>query len=206
MKKEIGLIFIKDKNKNKNNNNIIQKSIFINSERSNLQTNFFGKKRAIDRKILSISKPITYCIKRTKINNAINNSICPICLQNISLDDKHYCHCGHIFHCACINHWIDSGKNECPVCRQIIDCIYHLPREPVIELNEDENENHNNNNNHHHYNNGQNLTLRTLRNKIILDLIYVFLFFYLIQIYFICPSYYYYGLFVFLIGNLLYKV
>ena len=200
MKKEIGLIFIKDKNKN--NNNIIQKSIFINSERSNRQTNFLGKKRISDRKILSISKPITYCIKRKNINNANNNSICPICLQNISLDDKHYCHCGHIFHCACINHWIDSGKNECPVCRQNINCIHHLSREPVIELDEDEdeNENHSNNNNHHHYNNGQNLTLRAGRNKIILHSIYVFLFWYLIGNYLKWPFYYYYGLFVFLRG------
>ena len=152
MKKEIKLIYYEEINKN---NNIIQKSTSsINSESNNNQKNFLGKKRknSKDKKVLSISRPITHCINRTNINHNINdNSICSICLHNISFEDRHFCHCGHIFHCTCINLWINDGKNDCPNCRQNINCINNLPVDRVIEL--DENENHNNYNNNNNINN-----------------------------------------------------
>ena len=166
MKKEIKLIFIKDKN---NNNNREQKSIFpINSERNNNQGSLLGKKRknSKDQKLLSISRPITHCIHRTKINDANNNNLnCPICLQMISFADRHSCHCGHIFHCDCINKWINSGNNICPVCRQNLDCTNHLPEEPVIALDEDENQNNYNNINNDNYHRNNNNIISSRRNN-----------------------------------------
>ena len=186
MKKEIKLIFIKDKNNN--NNNREQKSIFPNNtERNSNQGSLLGKKRKNSKaqKLLSISRPITHCIHRTKINDVNNNNLnCPICLQNISFENRHSCHCGHIFHCDCINHWINTGNNICPACRQNLDCPNHLPEDPVIELDEDENQNNHNNiyNDNYHLNrnrNNNNIN-SSIRNRINLEEIIGFIFLYIL--------------------------
>ena len=122
MIKEIKLIFVEDKNKNHNIFQNIGSS--IKSERKNSQTNLLGqkKKNSNDQKVLSKSKAKTQCINRTNIKNISN---CPICLQKVYLRDKNTGFLGHIFHCACINKWIRSGKNECPFCRLKIYCPLH---------------------------------------------------------------------------------
>ena len=109
---------------NKNHNIFQNIGSSIKSERKNSQTNLLGqkKKNSNDQKLLSISRPITHCIHRTKIKNISN---CPICLQKVYLRDKNTGFLGHIFHCACINKWIKSGKNECPFCRLKIYCPLH---------------------------------------------------------------------------------
>ena len=120
--------------------NNLSKKIPENKTNQN-QNNFLGKKRKnfgdsekSEKHQLSISKPITH-----SINNTNNNSICSICYENISFETKHYCHCGHHFHCCCINNWIKAGKNNCPICRKNIDCSQNQS----IELEEEE-ENENN--------------------------------------------------------------
>ena len=150
---EVKSSFPEDKNEN---NNDINQSIYsiiseeipenINNEKQN---NFLGRKRKNSEIFeisensnfkknpkLSISQPINFFINKRNTNN---NSICLICLENISFETKHYCHCGHNFHCTCINLWINSGKKECPICRLDINC----PENQIIEL-EEESENVNN--------------------------------------------------------------
>ena len=53
--------------------------------------------------------------------------------------NKPLLHCGHSFHCTCIDIWIKSGKKDCPIWRQDMIC----PGNQLIEL-EEENENVNN--------------------------------------------------------------
>ena len=150
MKEKINSSFNKNK---KDDNNIINpiystnnlsKKISENKTNQN-QNNFLGKKRKnfnnskkFKKHQLSISKSITH-----SINNTNNNSICSICYENISFETKHYCHCGHHFHCCCINKWIKTGKNNCPICRENIDCSQNQS----IELEEEESENNYINNN-----------------------------------------------------------
>lgn len=45
------------------------------------------------------------------------NHICVICLNDISFSDRHYLHCGHCFHCSCINTWL-GDNHSCPYCKQ----------------------------------------------------------------------------------------
>ena len=42
---------------------------------------------------------------------------CSICLEQISFNTHHYLHCGHVFHCNCINMWL-KDKSYCPYCKQ----------------------------------------------------------------------------------------
>ena len=63
-----------------------------------------------------------YFINQSKIiENNIEN-ICIICLEKISFKDKHFLHCGHCFHCYCIKKWLNMDKNNCPICKQNIEC------------------------------------------------------------------------------------
>ena len=41
------------------------------------------------------------------------NHICAICLNEISFSDRHFLHCGHCFHCSCINTWL-GDNHSCP--------------------------------------------------------------------------------------------
>lgn len=45
------------------------------------------------------------------------NHICAICLNEISFSDRHFLHCGHCFHCSCINTWL-GDNHSCPYCKQ----------------------------------------------------------------------------------------
>ena len=162
MLREVESSFYEDKKEINNNINQSICSINILSEEiseninNQKQKNFLGRKRKNSENFnskknpkLSISQPITFFINNRNTNN---NPICAICYQNISFRTQHYCHCGHNFHCTCINIWINSGKKECPICRQDINC----PENQIIEL-EEENENVNNiNNNVNNINNNVN--------------------------------------------------
>ena len=93
-----------------------------------------------NKNILSISKQLTHSISNSNIDNV---SKCIICFENISIGERHYLHCGHIFHCTCINKWFNFGKNYCPICRQNKDC---LNKNLEIEMQEIGNDNNLNNN------------------------------------------------------------
>ena len=65
------------------------------------------------------------------MNNIIEQ--CSCCLENINDHDNSVTKCGHKFHTSCLNKWIQTGKNTCPLCRgilnnntQIINCKVYL--------------------------------------------------------------------------------
>ena len=86
-----------------------------------------------------ITKSMEYFINNT---NILNNEICIICLEKISFKERHFLHCGHFFHCCCINKWISMDKNKCPTCKQDIECNKSFQDE---ESAEDDNDNNGNN-------------------------------------------------------------
>ena len=51
--------------------------------------------------------------------NLTNNS-CPICFNEISLDNKYITNCEHEYCKDCLDNWFDKGKNTCPKCRSTI--------------------------------------------------------------------------------------
>ena len=82
-----------------------------------------------------------YFIKK-KVNIKVNENICIICLEKIPFEKKHYLHCGHCFHCECINKWINMDKSKCPTCKQNIECFKSFSDDSL-----DEEEDNNNNEN-----------------------------------------------------------
>lgn len=53
-----------------------------------------------------------------EINISDNN--CPICFNEINLDNKYITDCKHEYCKDCLNNWFDKGKNTCPKCRRLI--------------------------------------------------------------------------------------
>ena len=49
-----------------------------------------------------------------------NNCECSICLNDMRNKKVKYLRCGHFFHIACINKWLNS-KHCCPICRTTIE-------------------------------------------------------------------------------------
>ena len=82
-----------------------------------------------------------YFIKKANIE--VNENICIICLEKIPFEKKHYLHCGHFFHCECINKWIGMDKSRWPTCKQNIDCCKSFSDDSLDE-EEDNNNNENN--------------------------------------------------------------
>ena len=81
----------------------------------------FKKKKEKKEQKLLISKQKDYFINNSS-SFTKNNNECIICLEKISLRDRHFLHCGHFFHCDCINKWLSMDKNKCPLCKQNIEC------------------------------------------------------------------------------------
>ena len=92
-------------------------------------------KKAIKEQKLSVSKQIDYFINNS---NNKKNEECIICLENISFEDRHFLHCGHIFHCDCINKWLNMDKNKCPTCKKNIECDKTLLEESINLENNNE--------------------------------------------------------------------
>ena len=86
-----------------------------------------------------ISRTTTVSIKSKIINNNGTGETCAICLNEVSFENKHFLHCGHIFHCSCINYWINNGSNLCPICRGNIRCVNE--DYSIIDFYENENNN-----------------------------------------------------------------
>lgn len=49
-----------------------------------------------------------------------NDCECSICLNDMKNKKVKYLRCGHFFHIACINKWLNS-KHCCPICRTTIE-------------------------------------------------------------------------------------
>ena len=45
---------------------------------------------------------------------------CPICLNNMNIDDICITNCNHQFCKSCLNKWFDKKKTTCPICIQEI--------------------------------------------------------------------------------------
>ena len=53
-----------------------------------------------------------------------HDSACPICFEEYKVTDlvtQLECDSRHYYHTECIENWIKSGNNTCPVCR----CVIH---------------------------------------------------------------------------------
>lgn len=85
-----------------------------------LKRKLFKKKKEKKEQKLLISKQKDYFINNS--SSIKNNEECIICLEKISRKDRHFLHCGHYFHCDCINKWLSMDKNKCPLCKQNIEC------------------------------------------------------------------------------------
>ena len=121
----------------------------FNKDKNNKKKSLLGTKRKLFKKIqkksknklniLSINQQENFCInKKTNIKNKNDIEPCIICFEKISLQDKHFLHCGHYFHCDCINKWLNSEKNNCPICKRDADCDKIF--DDLISLEEDDEE------------------------------------------------------------------
>ncbi len=50
------------------------------------------------------------------------NSTCPICIDDFTGKDEVGVHeeCKNGYHYTCLEEWVNSGKNSCPICRKNI--------------------------------------------------------------------------------------
>ena len=76
--------------------------------------------------------------------NLSSLKICTICLEEIEFENKHYLHCGHVFHCNCINKWLKNSY-ICPNCKQNSEgnCFVSNSSNYSFENNENRNRNGN---------------------------------------------------------------
>ena len=57
----------------------------------------------------------------SKHNTSCPNTECNICLDEyIQEDVVKYLPCNHIFHPMCIDQWLSTSSNKCPVCRAVV--------------------------------------------------------------------------------------
>lgn len=44
---------------------------------------------------------------------------CLVCLSDFEMNEsaRRLVHCGHLFHQECIDQWLTTGRNSCPLCR-----------------------------------------------------------------------------------------
>jgi len=52
--------------------------------------------------------------------NHSNIKQCSCCLENIYQNDSSITKCAHKFHTSCLVKWVATGKNTCPLCREIL--------------------------------------------------------------------------------------
>ena len=151
--------FTELKEKIEKKNDILVKTfslIKINENDNKKDKKFLGIKRHLFKKMhkkkgkgkenkckknLVITKAMEYFIKKAKIQ--VNENICIICFEKISFEQKHYLHCGHCFHCDCINKWIGMDKSKCPICKQNFECFKSFSENSLDEEEEDNNNNEN---------------------------------------------------------------
>jgi hypothetical protein len=85
----------------------------INGNNMNNMNNSFIKETI---KKLGKYKKIKEC------NKDILELSCSICIENFKLNEYYRkLNCNHYFHKRCIDRWIKKDKNECPMCRSLIN-------------------------------------------------------------------------------------
>ena len=112
----------------------IKRKLFkkIKSKKENKIKNDKKEKKINKNDLLLITKSMEYFINNTNIKN---NEVCIICLEKIDFKERHFLHCGHFFHCCCINKWINMDKNKCPTCKQDIECNKSFEDDSINEEN-----------------------------------------------------------------------
>ena len=58
---------------------------------------------------------------------------CPICLEELNINEIQKLECGHIFHKLCINEW-GKKKPICPLCRKYFFSDIHIHANSTIEI------------------------------------------------------------------------
>ncbi|RAL12622.1 RING finger protein [Aspergillus homomorphus CBS 101889] len=59
--------------------------------------------------------------ERSKLMGYNNLAICPICLEVVTRTQQIYLlSCQHVFHDRCLEGWVMSGRNTCPLCLEIM--------------------------------------------------------------------------------------
>ena len=94
----------------------------------------FGARHLQRHKERNASKDILRSLGRIKysalsIGQNETDEECSICFTEYADDDvvtKLSCNEKHIFHEQCIAHWIQQGKNSCPICRAPINSEIEL--------------------------------------------------------------------------------
>lgn len=58
-----------------------------------------------------------------------------ICLDLIGEDEQiRELQCGHVYHSACLNLWVERGHHDCPLCKfDILGLQQNLPPSPQVE-------------------------------------------------------------------------
>ena len=124
------------KEDNKITSSIKENPTFSKTKKNN--KSFLGLKGKLLKKMqknqLSINNQERFIINKTIDNNInFNNNSCPICLTEINFEDKHFLHCGHCYHCSCVNNWIKLGNYKCPLCKKHINCDIVLANFKILE-------------------------------------------------------------------------
>lgn len=73
-------------------------------------------------KVVSTSGELTYLEGTTKDGELLNETVegrCQICLSDFELEQecRKLTQCKHTFHRECIDQWLITGRNSCPLCR-----------------------------------------------------------------------------------------
>jgi|TARA_Y100000389_G_C17308198_1_gene436545 hypothetical protein len=53
---------------------------------------------------------------------------CPICFDNLNIENECITNCHHIFCKQCLDNWFDKGKITCPNCRENIKYITNMKK------------------------------------------------------------------------------
>ena len=102
-----------------NNNICLSNSKFQKIFLNKKHVRSLERNKAIKSKYTDLKKtsPISLTIKNK--NSTLNS--CIICFETITNERKHYLHCGHVFHCECINKWFQiKNDGKCPICKENI--------------------------------------------------------------------------------------
>ena len=73
------------------------------------------------------SSPVT----RKKRPRPVSPPLCSICYDSITTDQKTL-PCKHAFHHRCIQRWLGTGKNTCPLCRASVTRLPSITRRPRV--------------------------------------------------------------------------
>lgn len=78
--------------------------------------NFCVGKSMTDLKQVAVQKKRSVIELKSQVDE-----ICPICIESVKNKRVKILPCGHRYHVACINKWLNRAQNTCATCRCIVD-------------------------------------------------------------------------------------